>query len=71
MTGHDMIKETAESVPGVQILQLGPAFQAALSRGEQPYRDFLHPSATGQAIIARELADAILNPPPATAPIVR
>jgi lysophospholipase L1-like esterase len=59
--GHDAIQQTAESVTGVELLQLGPYFKASISRGEQPYRDYDHPSATGQAVIAQAIEVQILK----------
>jgi len=40
-------------------VQLGPAFADALKRGDNPYRDVIHPNALGQKIIADQLIEAI------------
>lgn len=40
-------------------VELGAAFEAARKAGEQPYRDFIHPNATGQRIIATTLLPVI------------
>lgn len=41
---------------GVPVIQLAPAFREALGRGEQPYRDNIHPNEIGQRLIASALA---------------
>jgi hypothetical protein len=46
---------------GAEVVQLGPAMKQAADRGEQPYRDYIHPTADGQKVIATVLTDAILN----------
>ena len=69
MPGHDTIRSAAESCEGVEVIQLGPAMKAARDRGEQPYRDFIHPSPNGQGVIAGVLREALLAP--ATAPVSR
>jgi hypothetical protein len=62
MIGHDIIKKVVEST-GVEPVQLGPGFKALLDRGVPPYRDFIHPSAAGHAVIANVLEGAILDQP--------
>ncbi len=51
-------------------VELGDAFRTAIARGEQPYRDIIHPNAVGANIIAEtllpEIKQALLSP--ATAP---
>lgn len=73
MPGHEVILHTARVHGGVEIVQLGPAFKAAIDAGGHPYRDYAHPSAEGQAVIARVLEGEILksiqtSQPAATAP---
>jgi hypothetical protein len=63
MPGHDVILATAESSPGVAIVQLGPIMKAERARGEEPYIDFIHPSPAGHAIIARVIEDTIFAVP--------
>jgi hypothetical protein len=65
MMGHDMIKQVVES-EGIEPVQFGPRFKALLDQGVSPYRDFLHPSAAGQAVIANVLEGEILDRPAAT-----
>ena len=63
--GHALIKNTAESF-GVPVIQLAPEFKAAMDAGHSPYRDDIHTSATGQAIIAsaivREVESLVKSP---------
>ncbi|HEX7009000.1 MAG TPA: SGNH/GDSL hydrolase family protein [Phycisphaeraceae bacterium] len=56
--GHDLILELAQRLH-VQTVQLGPAFEEALARGQQPYRDDIHPNAEGQRLIAQTLIEPI------------
>jgi lysophospholipase L1-like esterase len=55
-----VIEKTASDA-GAEVIQLGPGFRAAIDRGENPYRDYIHPSPIGQRVIAEKLAEAI-NP---------
>ena len=48
---------------GAEVIELGPAMKQAVARGEQPYRDYIHPSAVGQRVIAEVLHEAILKKP--------
>ncbi len=52
--GHEAIARvaTAEHVP---VIQLGPAFARAISEGRNPYRDEIHPTQAGQALLASAL----------------
>lgn len=45
---------------GAAVVRLGPAFRAALDRGEAPYRDDIHPTALGQGVIAGALERPLL-----------
>lgn len=58
--GHEVIASVAGDA-GVPIVQLGPAFAAAIAAGEAPFRDDIHPSAVGQRVMAETLAEAILT----------
>jgi hypothetical protein len=62
MIGHDIIKEVVEST-GIEPVQLGPRFKQLLDQGVPPYRDFIHPSAAGHAVIANVLEGEILDQP--------
>jgi lysophospholipase L1-like esterase len=44
---------------GAAVVSLEPAFAAALERGEQPYRDHIHPTALGQRLIAEALLEPL------------
>jgi lysophospholipase L1-like esterase len=50
------------------VLELGPAFAAARAGGEDLYRDAIHPTAAGQAVIADVLLDWVLRALAADAP---
>jgi lysophospholipase L1-like esterase len=68
--GHDVITAEAQR-DGAELVQLGPAFAEAKQRGEQPYRDGLHPNPLGQRLIFDTLLPKIegaLMHPPATRP---
>lgn len=54
-SGHAAIERMAIAL-GVPVIQLAPAFREALGRGEQPYRDNIHPNEIGQRLIASVLA---------------
>ena len=56
--GHAVIRQTAATL-GIDTIQLGPTFAAALQGGNDPYRDAIHPSAHGQALLAQQLQRAI------------
>jgi hypothetical protein len=58
--GHGMIRDVAEDT-SAEVVQLGPAFLSALQEGRQPFRDVIHPSPSGQAVIADVLYEPILN----------
>lgn len=63
-----VIEKTATDA-GAEVIQLGPGFRAAIDAGENPYRDYIHPSPVGQRVIAEKLAEAInLSKPAASAP---
>jgi hypothetical protein len=57
--GHDEIARVTKE-QGVEPLTLGPAFAAALGRGDRPYHDDIHPSAAGQRVMAEALYEPIL-----------
>jgi sugar phosphate isomerase/epimerase len=59
---QDMIERTAREA-GAEVVQIGPAFRAAIDAGATPYRDYIHPSTAGQHIIGHVLTRAILNRP--------
>jgi len=69
--GHAAIAGAARDV-GIEPLQLGPAFEAALRQNRNPYRDKIHPNALGQKIIADvlfdQLKDALTAPTTTTKP---
>jgi hypothetical protein len=56
--GQAILMHAAEAA-GARMVDLGPAFNAARSRGQAPWRDGVHPSAAGQQIIAEALAPEI------------
>jgi hypothetical protein len=56
--GHDQIAVRVRAA-GIEPVQLGPAFEAARQRGEQPYIDTIHPTAVGHRIIATVVGDAV------------
>ncbi|MEM6553235.1 MAG: hypothetical protein AAF750_14055 [Planctomycetota bacterium] len=49
--GYGHLRGVGESL-GVPILELGPAFAEAEAAGDRPYRDAIHPSASGQGVMA-------------------
>jgi lysophospholipase L1-like esterase len=57
LPGHDMIESLARE-HGAEVVQLGPAQRASLMAGKDPFRDALHPNATGQ----QRMADALFEP---------
>lgn len=59
MPGHDHLLHLFQKMHLKHIIQLGPAFRAALSDGEQPYRDKIHPDPLGQKLIAHALTGPI------------
>lgn len=66
--GHDMLLKAAREADADQTVELGPAFAVSLRRGENPYRDVIHPNATGQRLMAEALLPAILRMVPAPHP---
>lgn len=52
--GHAEIERIATDLH-IPVIQLAPAFQEAIGRGEQPYRDNIHPNEIGQRLIASVL----------------
>ena len=52
--GHDQLKKTATAA-GAAIIELGPEFARAAKDGAPLYRDWIHPTAAGQAVIAGAL----------------
>jgi lysophospholipase L1-like esterase len=54
LPGHAAIREACESV-GVVPIELRPRLAARLRRGENPYRDEIHPNEVGQQTIAATL----------------
>ena len=55
-----MIEHAAEE-SGATVVQLGPAEEASLRAGKNPWRDTVHPNAQGQRVIADVLREAILD----------
>jgi lysophospholipase L1-like esterase len=55
--GHRVIQQTVRDL-GIEPIQLAPVFQSAVSKGENPYRDAIHPNDLGQSLIA----DALFEP---------
>ncbi len=55
---QELIASTARDA-GAEIVQLGPAMQRAVNQGERPYRDYIHPTAAGQRVIAEVFLDAV------------
>jgi hypothetical protein len=59
--GHEMLRVTCGQA-GAKVHELGPAFQASIEGGLDPYRDDgLHPSAVGQQVIYQVLREAVLG----------
>lgn len=52
--GHHHFRKLAEQ-RGVTIVNMAPAFRAAVDAGRRPYRDNIHPNPTGQEIITDAL----------------
>ena len=46
---------------GVPVIQLAPALASAMQRGEQPWRDSIHPNEVGQRIMASVLRQALID----------
>jgi hypothetical protein len=58
LRGHEVIK--AEVIKdGITPVELGKAYEAARAKGEQPYRDAIHPNPVGQRVMADTLVKAI------------
>lgn len=62
--GYQLIADEARK-DGVEPTAIAPAFAAAKARGEDPYRDPIHPNDAGQRIIADVLSDVIKQRLPA------
>jgi lysophospholipase L1-like esterase len=45
---------------GAAVVSMRGAFASALERGEEPYRDRVHPTALGQRLIADALREPLL-----------
>jgi hypothetical protein len=60
LPGHAVLAAAAREA-GVPVLELGPAFAAAGAGGRDLYRDAIHPTAAGQAVIAAVLRDWVLD----------
>lgn len=58
--GHAAIQKVAAE-HGVPVIQLAPTLAAAIQRGEQPYRDNIHPNDVGQKILASALRQALIE----------
>jgi lysophospholipase L1-like esterase len=56
--GYAQIAVTANDL-GVTRVDLGPAFAAARAKGEDPYRDAIHPNEVGQRVMAEVLLPVI------------
>lgn len=52
--GHAEIARLGAEL-GVPVIQLAPAFRSAMSRGEEPYRDNIHPNELGQRLMEEVL----------------
>lgn len=59
--GHDVLLAAATQASADQIVQLGPAFAAALNNGASVFRDVTHPTAAGQRVMADVLRPALLQ----------
>jgi len=72
LPGHDII-QSACLHDKITPIQFGPPFEAARAKGQQLYRDGIHPNATGQHIIAATLLPAIESAvkAPSTAPATK
>jgi hypothetical protein len=57
--GHDLLAARAEAC-GAKVVELGPLFQEALRRGEDPYRDSIHPNARGQRLIVQAIEPLVV-----------
>lgn len=58
--GYGHLRRVGEAV-GVPILDLGPAFAEAEAAGDRPYKDRIHPSASGQAVMAGVFEEWLLG----------
>ncbi len=58
--GHKSLMETSIEA-GAQTVQLDTAFMMAMLDGKHPYRDYIHPNALGQKLIADALFGPILT----------
>jgi hypothetical protein len=52
--GNKRIQEVCQSM-GIEPVSLAPYFRSSLERGEDPYRDFIHPNQIGQQLIAKAI----------------
>lgn len=57
LPGHAKLAEVLAG-EGVPTVQTGPAMKAAVDRGENPYRDDIHPTAAGQRVLRDVLRQA-------------
>jgi hypothetical protein len=57
--GHAELRKTAVAA-GVPVLDFGPEFAKARLAGNEPYRDWIHPTAVGQAIIAKTIGNWVV-----------
>jgi len=60
LPGHDALAAAARD-QGATVIELGPAFAAALKSGQQLYRDNIHPTPAGQKLIADTLLPVLLD----------
>ena len=65
--GHSVLAATAAEL-GVPWVETRPRYARALAEGRHIYRDSIHPTAAGQAVLAEALADALDRLPPTTRP---
>jgi len=56
--GNPRVRELCDSI-GIPTVSLRPYFQTALENGDTPYADDIHPSETGQTLLAQALFDYI------------
>lgn len=58
--GYQRIKHLVETL-GIDVFPLDPGIRAALERGENPYRDDIHPNDLGQALLASASFDVLVG----------
>ncbi|MBC7624923.1 MAG: SGNH/GDSL hydrolase family protein [Aeromicrobium sp.] len=58
-TGYAEIKQAVQDM-GIVVISMAPPFIEQIHRGQQPYRDNIHPNNLGQKIIAETLYEALV-----------